>query len=361
MPDETRQITYTQAVREALDTCLAQSEDVIVIGEGVPDPKAIFGTTAGLAQKYGPKRVFDMPLAENGMTGVCIGAAMTGMRPVLVHQRIDFSLLAMDQIVNNAAKWHYMFDGKANVPLVVRMIIGRGWGQGPQHSQSLQSMFGQVPGLKVIMPATPYDAKGMLISAIEDDNPVIFIEHRWLQQIEDYVPESDYRVSLDEARLLCEGDAVTVAAFSYAAMESFSAAKALAATMGIHVDVLDMRVVRPLDIDSVVRSVTKTGRLIVVDTALYTGSIAGEVIAQVMERAFVVMKSAPVRVALPDYPVPTSHFMTEDWYPGPRGVAEAVIDLVAADRDTEEYAALCAALQQQGRHDAPSNDFTGPF
>jgi len=270
-------------------------------------------------------------------------------------------LLAMDQMVNNAAKWHFMFDGKASVPLVIRMIIGRGWGQGPQHSQSLQSMFAQVPGLKVVMPATPHDAKGMLISAIEDDNPVIFVEHRWLQQIEDYVPRSYYRVPLNKARLLFEGDTVTVAAFSYAVLESLSAAKALAAAMDIYVDVLDMRTVRPLDIDSVVRSVCKTGRLIVADTAFYTGSISGEVIAQIMERAFGMMNSAPVRIALPDYPVPTSHFMTEEWYPGAQRIAEAVIDLVEASRDTEDYTKLCNALQSQGRHDAPSNDFVGPF
>lgn len=361
MSDRTRKISYTEAVREALDECMARNDNVVVIGEGVPDPKAIFGTTHGLAEKYGPKRVFDMPLAENGMTGICIGAALRGMRPVLVHQRIDFSLLAMDQMVNNAAKWHYMFDGKASVPMVIRMIIGRGWGQGPQHSQSLQSMFAQVPGLKVVMPLSPYDAKGMLISAIEDDNPVIFIEHRWLQQIEDHVPRGHYPVPLNEARVLFEGDAVTVAAFSYAALEALSAAQALAATMNIFVDVLDMRAVRPLDIESVIRSVRKTGRLVVADTAFYTGSISGEVIAQVTERAFGMLKSAPVRVALPDFPVPTSHFMTKDWYPGPRAIADAVINLTGADKGTENYPRLYAALQTQTRHDTPSREFVGPF
>ncbi len=361
MSDQTRKIAYTEAVREALDECMARDDKVIVIGEGVPDPKAIFGTTRGLAEKYGPRRVFDMPLAENGMTGICIGAALRGMRPVLVHQRIDFSLLAMDQMVNNAAKWHYMFDGKASVPMVIRMIIGRGWGQGAQHSQSLQSMFAQVPGLKVVLPVTPHDAKGMLIAAVEDDNPVIFIEHRWLQQIEDHVPRDHYRVPLNEARLLFEGGAVTVAAFSYAALEALSVAKALAATMAIYADVLDMRTARPLDIEAVIRSVSRTGHLIVADTAFHTGSIAGEVIAQVTERAFGMLKSAPVRIALPDFPVPTSHFMTEDWYPGPQTIAEAVLDLIDADRGTEDYARLCTVLQPQSRHDTPNRDFVGPF
>jgi pyruvate dehydrogenase E1 component beta subunit len=154
---------------------MAQDPRVIVIGEGVPDPKAMFGTTAGLRERFGGERVFDMPLSENGATGFCIGAALSGMRPVMVHQRIDFALLAMDQLVNNAAKWHYMFNGKASVPLVVRVIVGRGWGQGPQHSQSLQGLFAQIPGLRVVMPTTAHDAKGMLMAAIADKGGRIMV------------------------------------------------------------------------------------------------------------------------------------------------------------------------------------------
>lgn len=207
-----RQLTFVEALREGLYQAMAADPRVIVIGEGVPDPKAIFNTTAGLQEKFGRHRVYDMPLAENGLTGVCIGAALSGIRPVMIHQRIDFALLAMDQLVNNAAKWHYMFDGKATVPIVIRMIVGRGWGQGPQHSQSLQAMFAHVPGLKVVMPTTAHDAKGMLVSAIEDDNPVLFIEHRWLHHVKDDVPENLYRVPIGKARVLHEGTAVTVAA-----------------------------------------------------------------------------------------------------------------------------------------------------
>lgn len=267
MPDSRgREITFAQAVREGIDQAMEHDPRVIVIGEGVPDPKAIFNTTAQLRDKHGSQRVFDMPLSENGVTGVCIGAALSGLRPVMVHQRIDFALLAMDQLVNNAAKWHYMFDGKASVPMVVRVIVGRGWGQGPQHSQSLQAMFAHVPGLKVVMPTTAHDAKGLLISAIEDNNPVVFIEHRWLHHITDVVPEEYFRVPIGRAQLLHEGDAVTVAAFSYMAVEALIAAKALKSIMGIAVDVLDMRTVRPLDVESVLTSVRKTGRLLVADT-----------------------------------------------------------------------------------------------
>lgn len=362
MPDMQRpDITFAAAIREGLDQAMEKDARVIVIGEGVPDPKAIFDTTAGLRGKYGDRRVFDMPLAENGMTGICIGAAISGLRPVMVHQRVDFALLAMDQLINNAAKWHYMFDGKASVPLVVRMIIGRGWGQGPQHSQSLQAMFAHVPGVRVVMPTTAYDAKGMLISAIEDNNPVLFIEHRWLHQIKDSVPEGYYRVSLGQAKVLHEGDAVTVAAFSHMAVESLIAAKALALTMGICIEVLDMRSVRPLDVASVLKSVRKTGRLIVADTAFRTGSIAGELISQVAEQAFAALKTHPVRIALPDHPAPTSHFMAKHYYPGPQTIADEVLKMVGADNPSVNYSELCALMLHDGPHDTPNRGFTGPF
>lgn len=353
--------TFAEAIRDGFETAMHADPRVIVIGEGVPDPKAIFSTTSGLREKFGPRRVFDMPLSENGLTGVCIGAALSGMRPVLIHQRIDFALLSMDQLINNAAKWHYMFDGKASVPLVVRMIVGRGWGQGPQHSQSLQSMFSQVPGLKVIMPTTGHDAKGMLISAIEDDNPVLFIEHRWLHPIKDTVPSGVYRVPLNTAKVLHHGHDITVAAFSYMAVEALIAAKALLSTVGIALDVIDMRCVRPLDMETVLRSLEKTGRLIVADTAFRTGSIAGELISRVVEEKFDILRAKPVRVASPDHPVPTSQHMTEGYYPDARVIAEEAITLMNVDASGQACAALRARLAPQGRHDVPNQEFTGPF
>lgn len=356
-----RDLTFAQALREGIDQAMDHDPSVLVIGEGVPDPKAIFTTTANLQDKYGARRVFDMPLSENGITGVCIGAALSGMRPVMIHQRIDFALLAMDQLVNNAAKWHYMFDGKSSVPIVVRLIVGRGWGQGPQHSQSLQGMFAQVPGLKVVMPTTAHDAKGMLISAIEDNNPVLFIEHRWLHQITDHVPEEYYRVSLGQAKILHEGDAVTVAAFSFMAIESLIAAHALMSTMGIRIEVLDMRSVRPLDVESVLNSIRKTGRLIVADTAFRTGSIAAELISQVAEQAFSVLKAPPVRIASPDHPVPSSPFMAEHYYPCSQTIADKVLEMVGGDKNSVGYEEMLALMVRNGPHDTPNLGFTGPF
>src|SRR5712691_474393 len=227
-PASSRQLTFAQALNEAVDQCMARDPSVYVMGLGAPDPKGIFGSTNGLQSKHGAARVFDMPASENAMTGVAIGSALVGMRPVMSHQRVDFALLAIEQIVNQAAKWHYMFAGQASVPMVVRMIVGRGWGQGPQHSQSLQSWFAHVPGLKVVMPATPHDAKGLLISAIEDNNPVVFIEHRWLYNIHGPVPEGVYRVPIGRPNILRQGRHVTVAAISYMTLEAVRAAEELA-------------------------------------------------------------------------------------------------------------------------------------
>src|SRR5579872_1970482 len=190
----TRQIKYHEAILEATDQIMELDPRVYLMGLGAPDPKGIFGTTSGLGKKYGPNRVMDMPTSENAMTGIAIGSAIEGMRPIMTHQRVDFFLLALDQLINNGAKWHYMFGGQMKVPLVIRLIIGRGWGQGPQHSQSLQSFFAHIPGLKVVMPSNPYDAKGLLISAIEDDNPVVYLEHRWLHGIFGEVPKEIYRI-----------------------------------------------------------------------------------------------------------------------------------------------------------------------
>jgi pyruvate/2-oxoglutarate/acetoin dehydrogenase E1 component len=355
-----RELSFAEAIREGLDQSMAQDARVVVIGEGVPDPKAIFGTTAGLRQRYGAARVFDMPLSENGMTGICIGAALSGMRPVMVHQRIDFALLAMDQLVNNAAKWHYMFDGKATVPLVVRVIVGRGWGQGPQHAQSLQGLFAQIPGLKVVMPTTAHDAKGMLIAAIEDPNPVIFIEHRWLHHLNDHVPHHAYRVPLDRARILHGGSDLTVAAFSYMAIEALQAARALA-PHNLSIEVIDMRSARPLDIDSVLTSVRKTGHLLVADTAGQTSGLAAEVVSQVVERGFKTLAVAPRRITTPDHPVPTSHFMSKNYYPDALTMADTILTMLGKSKSDLDYPTLQNALKRSGPEDIPNQNFSGPF
>ena len=354
---EKRLITQATAIREALAQALAGDPSVLVVGEGVPDPKGVFGTTSGLQDEFGAARVFDSPLSENGMTGICIGAAIAGMRPVMVHQRIDFALLAMDQIVNNAAKWHYMFAGQVSIPLVVRVLVGRGWGPGPQHAQSLQALFAHIPGLKVVMPTSAYDAKGMLLAAIRDDNPVIFIEHRWLHGIEDHVPPEPYTVSLDQAQIVRPGRHATLVAFSFMVVEALLAAEVLA-DYGLEVEVIDARSVRPLDLPTIVDSVHRTGVLIVADTAWKTGGVAGEVIAAVSERAFEALALAPLRIALPDYPTPTSHHLVSDYYPDALCIARRVAAHLGRAVPDDE---LVARLQRTTPCDIPQKDFRGPF
>jgi len=356
--EPTMLVTYAQALLEGTRQAMELDPNVIVIGEGVPDPGAIFGTTKGLLEQFGPRRVFDMPLSENGITGVCIGASFHGIRPILIHQRIDFALLSLDQIINNAAKWSYTFNGQKSVPLVIRMIIGRGWGQGPQHSQSLQALFAHIPGLKVVMPSSPSDAKALMISAVEDNNPVIFIEHRWLQNIVEKVPKDPYRTPIDKARLVREGEHLSLVAFSYMVTEAIRIADALK-EFGIDIEVIDMRSLRPLDIASVSRSVRKTGKLICLDSATKVGSISSEIIRQVVENDWKYLDKAPISLGTPDHPVPTTHYLANRYYLEADQIARVIIDyLDAREVNADE---LVEGLRRTMPLDKPFTEFSGPF
>jgi pyruvate dehydrogenase E1 component beta subunit len=324
------------------------------MGLGAPDAAAIFGSTRGLADKYGPTRVIDTPVAENAMTGVALGAALDGMRPVMTHLRFEFAMLAVDQIVNQAAKWHYMFGGQATAPLVIRMVVGRGWGQGPQHSQSLQAWFAHVPGLKVVMPATPHDAKGLLIAAIEDDSPVVFIEHRWLYNIHGPVPPGVYRVPLGTSHVVHAGRDVTIAATSLMTLEAVRAAETLAEE-GIDVEVVDIRTLNPFDEGPVLASVKKTGRLIVADTGSRSVGFAAEVVARVVEQGLSDLKRPPLRITLPDVPTPTTRALANYYYP-------LVHDLCAAARRLMDRPARPEPeIKPDAFLDVPDPGFTGPF
>lgn len=346
-----RTITYAEAVREATDQCLDADPRVLVLGLGVPDPKGVFGTTVGLAERHGGERVSDLPTSENGMTGVALGCSIAGMRPIMTHIRTEFAMLAIDQIVNQAAKWRYMFGGRMSAPLVVRLLVGRGWGQGPQHSQSLQAWFAHIPGLKVVMPATPRDAKGLLIAAVEDDDPVIVIEHRWLHGVTGEVPEEMYRIPIGEARTAHEGDDVTIAATSYMALEAVRAAETLE-TVGVGAHVLDLRSVRPWDRRAVLESATRTGRLIVADTGWSTVGFAAEVLAHVAEEG-VQLAAPPRRIALPDVPTPTSPALAADFYPRAREIVAAAAAQLGIDAP--------AMPESEFPLDVPDPVYAGPF
>jgi acetoin:2,6-dichlorophenolindophenol oxidoreductase subunit beta len=350
-----RELTYAQAIREGFAVALELDPRVMLTGLGVPDPKGFFGTTTDLHKDFGADRVMDMPCAENGMTGIMLGAAINGLRPVISHQRLDFALLAMDPMCTQAAKWSYMFGGVMKMPVVFRMILGRGWGQGPQHSQCLHSWFAHIPGLKVVMPASPHDAKGMLIAAIEDDNPVVFLEHRWLHHVKGHVPAGHYTTPIGPARQVRSGRDVTIVALSYMVLEAMEAAEKLA-SIGIDADVIDLRCLRPLDRTLIIDSVQKTGRLVVADTGWALAGMSAEIIASVSESAFSSLKSAPQRVCLPDCPTPTGPSLAADYYPRSGHIVAAVRASLGLDADDSDLAVAAGA-----ELDKPNPAFTGPF
>ena len=328
---------------------------MFLMGEGVDDPKAIFGTTTDLKERFGPERVFDIPLAESAMTGVAVGSALTGMRPVMTHQRLDFTLYAMDQIVNQAAKRSYSSGGLQSVPLTIRAIVGRGWGQGSQHSQSLQAWFAHVPGLKVVMPSTPYDVKGLLMESIADDNPVVFIEYRKLYDEQGPVPEAAYRIPIGEGIVRREGKDVTIVAISYMNVEAWRAGVALQRA-GIDAEIVDPRSLRPLDEGIILRSLEKTGRLVVADNAWPRCSVASEIAALAVERGFHHLKAPVRRVTLPDVPTPTSHVLEAAFYPGAADIVRAVCEVVGLDEQAANDVADSIGEAETG---APT--FVGPF
>jgi len=318
-----RKLTYNNAIREAQKQMMEKDSSVFIFGEGVDDAGGVFGTLLDLAKYFGKERIFDMPLAENALTGVAIGTALAGMRPIMVHQRVDFLLLAMDQLVNHAAKWKYMLGGNGEIPIVVRSIIGRGWGEACQHTQSLQSYFMHSPGLKVVMPSNPYDAKGLLISAIKDPNPVMFFEHKKLRDLEGEVPEESYEISLGKGKIVKQGKDVTVIAMSLMVQEALAAAELLE-KQGIDIEILDPRTLAPLDKELIINSVKKTGRVVIADTAWIPCGASAEISAVIAEEAFIYLKTPIKRIGLKHVPTPSSPVLEKEFYPTPEEIVETI-------------------------------------
>ncbi len=323
-----RIIKCSEAIREAIDQEMAVDERVILLGQGIDDAKGMWGTTLGLQKKYGEERVFDTPLAEDGMTGVAIGAALAGLRPIHTHIRMDFLVLAMNQLVNIAAKTRYMYGGSLGVPLVVRAVIGRSWGQGAQHSQALHSWFAHVPGIKVVMPTTAYDAKGCLIQAIRDDNPVLFVEHRMVHQAQSHVPIEPYALPLGKARILSSGTQLTLVATGHMVMESMRAAEVLK-TLGLSVELIDPVTISPLDSATIFNSVEKTRRLLVVDNGWLNCGFSAEVLARSAEHFQGAGNISYARMGFAPVTCPTTKALERQFYPNVFNIAAKAADMIA--------------------------------
>jgi pyruvate dehydrogenase E1 component beta subunit len=313
MSSKSRKLSYSDTINETLDYLLTTDKTVTLIGQGVKSPWYVGSTCNGLVKKYGEVRVMDTPISENGITGVAVGAAIAGMKTIIVHPRMDFMLYAFDPIINQAANWYFMSGGRSSVPVVFWGIINRGGEQAAQHSQSLYSIFAHIPGLKVITPSTPYDVKGLLISAVRDSNPVLFVDDRWLYGITEEVPEAEYEIPIGKGIVRKFGKDVTIVSFSYAMHETMKAGNQLSKE-GIDVELIDLRSIKPYDKELLLDSVKKTGKLVIVDGSWKTGGFSAEISAFIAENSFESLKSPIIRVCLPDTPAPASRSIENEYY-----------------------------------------------
>ena len=348
---------FIHLVNAAFKKAMQIDDHVIHYGLGINDRVRLFGATVGLVEEFGERRVFDFPTSENAMTGIGLGLSIGGYRPIISHNRLDFLLLAMDQLINGAAKWNTVFTGTMPINLTTRAIIGRGWGQGPTHCQSLQSCFAQIPGLKVVMPSLPDDVYGLLLSSIFDDNPVIFLEHRWLHNIKANLLSNPYKfVPLGKARLVTKGNDVTIVSMSYMTIEALHAIDFLK-ERGVICDLIDLRTIKPLDWDLIFASVNKTGKLIVLDTGSEFCSVASEIIAQVTLKCFDALTMAPRRMALSDHAVLTSSTLANAAYIYSDDIVEEVAQMLSLPIDL----APMRQIREQCPKDVPGDWFAGPF
>ena len=321
------ELTYAQALNQGLQQAMELSDQVFVMGQLVDYSPGVFGSTTGLVERFGGHRVRDFPVSESAMTAAAIGAAVAGMRPVLVHHRLDFMLYSMDAIVNWLALWRFKSNGESGLPVTIRAVVGRGWGQGPQHSKSLHAWFAHVPGLKVAMPATAFDAKGLLLESVFGEDPVLMIEHRSLFPMKDRVPALPYRVRFGRAAVRRRGDDITLAAIGAMVPFALRVAHQLA-VHGLEADVVDLRTVSPLDIGTVCNSVEKTGRFAVLDPTWRSFGVAAEVIAGVAERLGRRLRSDPLRIGHPDSHTPMSSALEAIYYPSETEVVSQLRKLV---------------------------------
>jgi pyruvate dehydrogenase E1 component beta subunit len=344
-------------ILRVLDRNLRDDPKFLITGLGVTDPKGVFGTTLGLVEKYGNRRVLETPTSENAMTGVGVGLAIAGYRPLMIHQRLDFFILAMDQLVNSAAKWHYMFGSQSAVPLTIRLITGRGWGQGPTHSQNLHSWFAHIPGLRVVMPSFASDAAALLQASIDDPNPVVFIEDRWIhnQQIDINDQRLNETIELGKAKICKSGYDITIISSGYMSIESLKAVNYLH-EKGIAAELIDLRTIKPLDMKTILTSVQKTKNLLVVDAGNEIASFGKEIIANTLMSIETDLKNKPRLVSLPDVPEPTSYGVIGQFRVSAAKIAQSALQTLRVPLPVDLIETLTPP-----KEDVPDEFFSGPF
>lgn len=320
-------VTYSEAILEGFDYLLKNYPDVFVIGQGLWSPWYVGNTMQDLDKKYGKERIIDTPVSESACTGAAVGAAVCGMKPIVVHPRMDFMLYAMDSIVNQAAKWSYMFSGQVNSPVTIRAIINRGGAQGAQHSQALHSWFAHIPGLRVVMPSTVKDARDLLISSVLCPDPVIYIDDRWLyEQVEEIGPVNENPLSSVGPKCMHQGDQLTIIGSGFSTFLGFQACNELK-QMGIRAELFDLRVLNPLDPKILIESVIKTKRFLVIDSGWKSCGMAAEIISAIVEEIpSDVLLAPPKRITLPSCPAPSSVIHEKNYYPNLENILRLILD-----------------------------------
>lgn len=343
---------FTEVVNLTLKEIMKSNNKTVLFGLGVDDPKGIFGTTKGLKDVYGKKRVFDMPASENAMTGIAIGMSLNNIIPIMSHQRMDFFLLAMDQLINNAAKWKYMFGGQQKTPIIIRLIVGRGWGQGPTHSQNFQNMFANVPGLKIYIPSFPSTMRKILHSSINNSDPTLIIEHRWLHYINEKIDFNIKPKKINNINRLKKGNDLTIVTSSFSTFEVLKLYPYLK-NENINIDHFDINVLKPITFELFYNSVKKTGKLLILDNSVHNYcSFGGHLISELVSKEKNIFKKEPINLNLPDIPVPSSHFLTQNYYHSSKKILQEIGRLTNKKISYKD---------NQNIHDIPDPNFRGPF
>jgi pyruvate dehydrogenase E1 component beta subunit len=352
-------ISFDNCIQKSLDQNMTKYKNLILFGEGIDDPSSMFGTTKGLRKKHGLNRTIEMPLSENCMVGAAIGASMMGDKVIINLQRVEFALLALEQIINNAAKTHYLSNGKHNVDIIIRLIVGRGWGQGPEHSQTLESLFASIPGLKVFMPAFPFEAYQLMNLAIKDPNPIIFIENRWSHYTLGNINKYNKMKNKCFTKL-SNGNSLTLISSGYSSTICSQLVKLLK-KYSIDIDFFNLKIIRPLNIDQIKKSISKTKKIITIDSGHKILGIGAEIIAKLAEENYK-FESPPIRMGMPDHPTPSSRSFIDKVYVDSEKILKAIFSLVKINKKIKDKIIKENRLQSANLpKDIPDPKFKGPF